>query len=139
MLFRSPQNPKTPRDVWIAFYNVEMLSEDEKEEDQDEQFDDDDDPEVAVVCCLEQVLHFVVRIDHVALGAINVITKLLDPHVLRLDLFPEILGLVLSRFDNAYHFIKLFVLVLNHSLLDRQHLPIFQVPRLVELAIFASF
>jgi len=91
-----------------------------------------------VVCRFEQVLHFVVGIDHIVFSAINVIPKLPDAHVLRLDFCAEILGLVLGRLDDANHSLELVVLVLNHILLDIQHLPVVQVPSLIKFVIFSS-
>ena len=116
---------------------VVKCSQDEQE-DQDEELDHDDDPQVAVVRRSQQVLHLVVSVDHVFLGMIDVLTEFLYASILALDLGVEILGLVLRGLDDTDDFIELVVLVANHLLLVLQDLPVVEIPRLIELAVFAA-
>ena len=95
----------------------ENESEKEKEEYKDGYLDDYDEPEPAMVRRLQQVLHLVVSVDHVLLGAVYVISQLLNLLVLRLNLFSEVLGFILSCLHNADHFVQLGILVLDHVLL----------------------
>ena len=88
---------------------------------------------------LDQGGHFVVSILHVFLSAVNVVAKLFDAHILRLDLGVEILSFVLSRLDYANNFVELVVLVLNHVFLDLKHLPVVKVSGLIKFIVLPSF
>ena len=87
----------------------------------------------------QQVLHFGVCVDHVALSAIDVVAKLRDLCILSLDLCVEVLSLVLSRFHDANHFVELAILVLEHVFLLLKYLSIVQVTSLVKLTVLATF
>ena len=63
------------------------------------------------------MLHLVVRIDHVLLCSIYIITQFFDAHILSCNLFVEILGFVFGRFNHADNFVELVILISDLLLL----------------------
>ena len=116
----------------------EDISQDEKEEDEDEQLNSDNDPEIAMVRRGQQMLHFVVCIDHVCFCSIDIITKFLNTHILSLNFSVKVLSLVLSRLDYANDLVKLVVLIADHLLLVLEDLTIVKITSLIILSIFTS-
>eukprot|EP00354_Favella_ehrenbergii_P002834 CAMPEP_0170469264 /NCGR_PEP_ID=MMETSP0123-20130129/12152_1 /TAXON_ID=182087 /ORGANISM="Favella ehrenbergii, Strain Fehren 1" /LENGTH=220 /DNA_ID=CAMNT_0010736075 /DNA_START=152 /DNA_END=813 /DNA_ORIENTATION=+ len=100
--------------------------------------DRDDAPEVAVVGGGEQIVHLARRIVHILLCAVNVFAEPLDLHILRLDRHVEVLCFILGGLDDSNYLFQVAILILQLLLLQTEDLPVVQVARLIELAIFAS-
>ena len=81
------------------------------------------------------MLHFSVSVNHVSLCAIDVITELFNAHILTLDRFAEVLGLVLGGLDYTYDCSKLLILIADHFLLVLKDLTVIEITCLVILSI----
>ena len=91
-----------------------------------------------MVRCSKQRLHLVVSINHVLLRAVDILSQLLNLCVLSLNLTVEVLRFVLSGLDDSDDLLKLPILILEHILLQPEHLFVIQVARLVELTVLTA-
>ena len=83
----------------------------------------------------QQVLHFAVSVNHILLCVVNVIAELRDRSILNLNLFVEVLCLVLGRFNDTDDLLELPVLIFEQVFLQTKHLFIVKISSLVVLAI----
>ena len=118
--------------------DIPNSSQDEKEENQDEELNDDNDPKVAVIRCLQQMLHFCISINHIAFSTVYVVAQLGDSGILTRDLFTKVLRLILSRLDNSNHFVKLIVRIGDLFLLELKDLAVIELSGLFKLTIFSA-